>query len=275
MYRATKDIILPTTITGSLPRPSWYTENLGTRHFSKQWSRAASANSTRTRSALSARPGDRRPRHRHRRRLPLRRRRRRAELDQLSADHMAGFDARQSAADAGRPRRHRVSARPHPARLSGSARDADGRARRPRRPAVHRDLEGRAALDRKAGEVRHRDGGTGCFRGPRQHYKSLPDRIIALADAFNEELHDLADAGCQVIQIEEPQIHLLARVAQRHGDQPGVHARSVQRYGERVAREDRGLVPHLLGQPFAAADVRAGAELQARARALTRWTPTS
>ena len=33
MYRATKDIILPTTITGSLPRPSWYTENLGTRHF--------------------------------------------------------------------------------------------------------------------------------------------------------------------------------------------------------------------------------------------------
>ena len=33
MYRATKDIIMPTTITGSLPRPNWYTENLGTRHF--------------------------------------------------------------------------------------------------------------------------------------------------------------------------------------------------------------------------------------------------
>ena len=33
MYRATKDIKLPTTITGSLPRPSWYTENLGTRSF--------------------------------------------------------------------------------------------------------------------------------------------------------------------------------------------------------------------------------------------------
>ena len=33
MFRATKDIVLPTTITGSLPRPSWYTENLGTRHF--------------------------------------------------------------------------------------------------------------------------------------------------------------------------------------------------------------------------------------------------
>jgi len=33
MYRGTKDILLPTTITGSLPRPSWYTENLGTRMF--------------------------------------------------------------------------------------------------------------------------------------------------------------------------------------------------------------------------------------------------
>ncbi len=29
MLRATKDLMLPTTITGSLPRPSWYTENLG------------------------------------------------------------------------------------------------------------------------------------------------------------------------------------------------------------------------------------------------------
>jgi 5-methyltetrahydropteroyltriglutamate--homocysteine methyltransferase len=43
-----------------------------------------------------------------------------------------------------------------------------------------------------------------------EHYKSLPDRIMAMSDAFNEELHDLADAGCQVIQMEEPQIHLLA-----------------------------------------------------------------
>jgi 5-methyltetrahydropteroyltriglutamate--homocysteine methyltransferase len=33
MLRATKDIMLPTTITGSLPRPSWYTKNLGARSF--------------------------------------------------------------------------------------------------------------------------------------------------------------------------------------------------------------------------------------------------
>jgi 5-methyltetrahydropteroyltriglutamate--homocysteine methyltransferase len=43
-----------------------------------------------------------------------------------------------------------------------------------------------------------------------EHYKDLPSRIMALSDAFNEELHDLADAGCPVIQMEEPQIHLLA-----------------------------------------------------------------
>src|SRR5687767_15704375 len=43
-----------------------------------------------------------------------------------------------------------------------------------------------------------------------EHYTSLPDRIWALSEAFNEELHDLADAGCPVIQMEEPQIHLLA-----------------------------------------------------------------
>ena len=33
MYRATDGIVLPTTIIGSLPRPPWYTENLGRRSF--------------------------------------------------------------------------------------------------------------------------------------------------------------------------------------------------------------------------------------------------
>ena len=42
------------------------------------------------------------------------------------------------------------------------------------------------------------------------HYKSVKDRILAVTDALNEELHELADAGCPVIQFEEPQIHLLS-----------------------------------------------------------------
>jgi 5-methyltetrahydropteroyltriglutamate--homocysteine methyltransferase len=33
MYTATAAIVLPTTIIGSLPRPGWYTENLGRRSF--------------------------------------------------------------------------------------------------------------------------------------------------------------------------------------------------------------------------------------------------
>src|ERR1051325_10526607 len=33
MLKATAGKILPTTITGSLPRPSWYTENLTTKSF--------------------------------------------------------------------------------------------------------------------------------------------------------------------------------------------------------------------------------------------------
>src|SRR3979490_2343080 len=34
--------------------------------------------------------------------------------------------------------------------------------------------------------------------------------MFAVAEALNEEYHELADAGCPVIQIEEPQIHLIA-----------------------------------------------------------------
>src|SRR5687767_3336981 len=33
MHTTTADMILPTTITGSLPRPAWFTENLGGRPF--------------------------------------------------------------------------------------------------------------------------------------------------------------------------------------------------------------------------------------------------
>jgi 5-methyltetrahydropteroyltriglutamate--homocysteine methyltransferase len=43
-----------------------------------------------------------------------------------------------------------------------------------------------------------------------EHYSDVPSRIMAISDALNEELHDLADAGCPAIQMEEPQIHLAA-----------------------------------------------------------------
>jgi methionine synthase II (cobalamin-independent) len=40
-----------------------------------------------------------------------------------------------------------------------------------------------------------------------RHYKDRRELIMALSATMNEELHDLAAAGCPVIQVEEPAIH--------------------------------------------------------------------
>jgi 5-methyltetrahydropteroyltriglutamate--homocysteine methyltransferase len=40
-----------------------------------------------------------------------------------------------------------------------------------------------------------------------RHYHDRRELVMALSRAMNEELHDLADAGCPVIQVEEPAIH--------------------------------------------------------------------
>jgi len=41
------------------------------------------------------------------------------------------------------------------------------------------------------------------------YYKDPVERTMALSNALNQELNDLADAGCPVIQMEEPQIHMV------------------------------------------------------------------
>jgi len=41
------------------------------------------------------------------------------------------------------------------------------------------------------------------------YYKDPVERTMALYNALNEELHELADAGCPVVQMEEPQIHMV------------------------------------------------------------------
>src|ERR1700732_3855726 len=41
------------------------------------------------------------------------------------------------------------------------------------------------------------------------YYKDPVERTWALSEALNAELHDLADAGCPVVQMEEPQIHMV------------------------------------------------------------------
>src|SRR5262249_59642961 len=40
-------------------------------------------------------------------------------------------------------------------------------------------------------------------------YKDPVERTWAISNALNEELNELADADCPVIQLEEPQIHMV------------------------------------------------------------------
>ncbi len=211
MLRATADLIFPTTITGSLPRPSWYTENLGLRtfleamvetRFREQYEDALSVYLTeQTIAGLDIlTDGDAR----------------------FSADvggqswtsyppaHMSGFDRVPKAAPVGGggiafPRGHilhdYIEARVMPSIVG---------------PVGRGDLQ-YAAMWKSAQRMTTRPVKFGtvtpelvAFAVQDFHYKDIRERIWAISDAFNEELHTLADAGCPVIQMEEPQVHLLA-----------------------------------------------------------------
>ena len=211
MLRATKNIVLPTTITGSLPRPSWYTENLGGRSFLD-----AMVN-----NRFREQYVDTVSIYLHEQEL--------AGLD-IVTDGDAHFDS-----DVGGqswtnyPPRHMggfdKDPQPTPAGKGGLA--------FPPGHILHDYLEARvmpgingavtrgdlqyAAMWKVAQRMTRRPVKFGTI-GPElvafavqdRHYKSVKDRILAISDALNAELHDLADAGCPVIQYEEPQIHLLA-----------------------------------------------------------------
>ncbi len=66
------------------------------------------------------------------------------------------------------------------------------------------------------------------------------------AEVLHDELAEVAAAGCTVIQIEEPQVHLLGP-ARRHrrGAHARFHGRGVQQHRARPARQDResGAIP--------------------------------
>ena len=212
MLRTTKDIKLPTTVTGSLPRPAWYTENLGARTFLD----AMVTNQFRDQYTDAV--------------MIYLKQQELAGLD-IVTDGDAHFDA-----DVGGqswtsyPPRHmtgfdRANPRPTPAGKGGLA-FAPGH-------ILHDYLEARvmpsivgpvtrgdlqyAAMWKTAQRLTKKPVKFGTI-GPElvafavadYHYKKIRDRIEAIADALNEELHELADAGCAAIQFEEPQIHLLA-----------------------------------------------------------------
>jgi len=212
MLKATAGKLLPTTVTGSLPRPSWYTENLGTRSFldamvnSRFREQYVDALSVYLRAREVAgldivTDGD-------------------CRFDQdvggqswtsYPPHHMAGFETR------------------HPKLAKAGA----GGIAFPRGHILHDYLEARvmptlvgpvgrgemqfAELFKTAQRLTAKPVKFGtvtpelvAFAVQDEYYNDLPARIMALSSTFNEELHDLADAGCQVIQMEEPQIHLLA-----------------------------------------------------------------
>lgn len=211
MLGATKDKILPTTITGSLPRPSWYTENLGLKtfveamvetRFREQYEDALAVylNQQEVVGLDIFSDGD-------------------ARFTQdiggqswtsYPPSHMSGFDKLPKPAPIGGggigfPRGHilhdYIEARVMPSIVG---------------PVGRGDMQ-YATMWKSAQRMTHKPVKFGtvtpelvAFAVQDFHYKDVRERIWAISDAFNEELHELADAGCPVIQMEEPQVHLLA-----------------------------------------------------------------
>jgi 5-methyltetrahydropteroyltriglutamate--homocysteine methyltransferase len=211
MYKATEGLVMPATVTGSLPRPTWYTENLGRRSFieamvnssfREQYTDAVSAylRDQETAGLDICTDGD-------------------ARFDTEVGGqswfsypwrHLAGFDAsRDDFAPVGPgmsfARGHILhdwmEARRAPAIVGPVGRgtlqyDALWKVaqRLTRKPVKF----GTVTAELVAGSAR--DG----------HYKDVRERILAIAAALNAELHALADAGCPAIQIEEPQVHSTA-----------------------------------------------------------------
>jgi 5-methyltetrahydropteroyltriglutamate--homocysteine methyltransferase len=212
MLRATKDVVMPTTITGSLPRPSWYTENLGNRSFLDAM--VISRFREQYVDALSA----------------YLREQEVAGLDIVTdgdcrfnqdiggqswtsypPNHMEGFDrdrpklAAVNAGGIGFPRGHilhdYLEARVMPKIVGPIGRGELQYAE------MFKAAQRRTEKPVKFGTVTPE---LVAFAVQDEYYKTIPERIMAISDALNQELHDLADAGCAVIQLEEPQIHLLA-----------------------------------------------------------------
>src|SRR5579862_2836005 len=212
MLKASLDKVLATTVTGSLPRPSWYTENLGIRSFldamviSRFREQYVDALSVYLREQETAgldilTDGD-------------------CRFDQdvggqswtsYPPHHMEGFEtnhpklAKVGAGGIAFPRGHilhdYLEARVMPKLVGPVGRGEMQYAE------IWKAAQRLTTKPVKFGTVTPE---LVAFAVQDEYYKSLPDRIMAMSDAFNQELHDLADAGCQVIQMEEPQIHLLA-----------------------------------------------------------------
>ena len=212
MFRATDGIVLPTSIIGSLPRPSWCTANLGHRNFREAMVHAPYREQYIDAVSVFLRDQET------------------AGLDILT-DGDARFDA-----DVGghswfsyAPLHMEGFSGNYAYKIKGGRAGVSSQ----RGSILHDVLEARLLPDltgpvgrgtlqytsvwKTAQRLSNRPVKFGTITpeliamGVRDfHYKDLSACMIAIADALNEELNELADAGCPIIQMEEPQIHLLA-----------------------------------------------------------------
>jgi len=210
MFKASANVMLPTSIIGSLPRPSWYTANLGAQTFleamvnSRYREQYEDAVSTHLRAQETAgldivTDGD-------------------AHYDEqvggmswqsYPLTHMAGFSK------AAEPAVYRVGAAAFPrghilhdfleARVFPRIVAPVGRGDL-QYAAMWKVAQRMTAKPVKFGTISPELLAASCED---DHYKDPVERTWALSEAINQELHDLADAGCRVVQMEEPQIHMV------------------------------------------------------------------
>jgi 5-methyltetrahydropteroyltriglutamate--homocysteine methyltransferase len=233
MLNATRDLVLPTTITGSYPRPHWFTEELRGRGF---------------KDAL----GDSRFREQYLDAVACLVR----EQEMAGLDFVTDGDSRFDLTVGGKSWFYYVIERL--GGITGAQDRSTGGGWKSLRPGhilyevmeayqpavVGAKLAGGAlqyaALFKTAQRLANRPVKFGAITAQSlakmlvvRHYGSDRDVILALADIFNAELKEVAAAGCRVIQVEEPQHHIAGAL--------GASDKDLEFYTESVNREIAGV----------------------------------
>ena len=233
MLNATRDKILPTTITGSYPRPHWFTEELRGRSF---------------KAAL----GDSRFREQYLDAVACLVR----EQESAGLDIVTDGDSRFDLTVGGKSWFYYVIERLHG--ITGHVDRSSSRGWTALRPGhilyevmeayqpavVGTKIDGGAleydALFKVAQRMTTRPLKFGAITAQslakmlvNRHYPADRDLILALAEIFNVELRKVAAAGCQVIQVEEPQHHIMGAT--------GASDKDLEFYTEAVNREIAGV----------------------------------
>ncbi len=209
MYKASAGVTLPTSIIGSLPRPSWYDAVLGSQSFLEAMMHARYREQYEDAVSVYLRAQET------------------AGLD-ICTDGDAHFDEQVGGMSwMSYPPAHMTGFDKSPQMTAFNVATAT----HPRGHILHDFLEARvlpkvvgpigrgdlhyAAMWKTAQKLTRKPVKFGTITAEllaatvrHDYYKDPVECTYAFAKAINEELHELADAGCPVIQMEEPQIHM-------------------------------------------------------------------